>query len=218
MDGLGIARGLTADGRIRRSRAPVWRKWVKPVLFLACAAPLLTLLMQAFEVGSLRLGANPIEAIMDSLGQWGLRFLLLTLTVTPLAVTLRKPWILKLRRMIGLFAFTYVALHFLTWLVLDKWFDIPAIIEDIAERPFITVGFAALMLLVPLAVTSTSGWMRRLGRRWHTLHRLIYPIAILACTHFWWQVKADLREPILYSLILALLLGWRYRRARMARR
>jgi sulfoxide reductase heme-binding subunit YedZ len=197
---------------------PAWRRLVKPLLFVACAAPLAALLLRAFSVGGLSLGANPIEAIMDQLGQWGLRLLLLTLLVTPLAVTLHKPWILKVRRMVGLFAFGYIALHFLTWLILDKWLEISAIIEDIGKRPFITVGFAAFLMLIPLAVTSTAGWMRRLGRRWHSLHRLIYPAAILGCVHFWWQVKADIREPLLYSVILALLLGWRLRRARQLSR
>jgi len=172
---------------------------------------------RAFELFGSGLGANPIEAMMDHLGQWGLRFLLLTLGITPLAVTLRKPWLMKIRRMIGLFAFTYLSLHFLTWLVLDKWLEPAAIVEDIAERPFITVGFAALLLLLPLAVTSTNGWMRRLGRRWHSLHRLVYPAAVLACIHFWWQVKADLTEPLIYSAILAALLGWRLWRAKKFR-
>jgi sulfoxide reductase heme-binding subunit YedZ len=168
-------------------------------------------------VAGLGLGANPIDELMDRLGEWGLRLLLATLCVTPLAVTLRKPWLMGFRRMLGLFAFTYLALHFLNWLVLDQWFDAAAIAADIAERPYITVGFTAFVLLVPLAVTSTAAWMRRLGRRWHQLHRLIYPAAILGCTHFWWQVKADWREPALYAAVLALLLAWRVRRARRRR-
>jgi sulfoxide reductase heme-binding subunit YedZ len=154
---------------------------------------------------------------MDRLGDWGLRLLLATLCVTPLAVILRKPWLMGVRRMLGLFAFTYLSLHFLNWLVLDQWFDLRAIAADIAKRPYITVGFSAFLLLVPLAVTSTAGWMRRLGRRWHRLHRLVYPAAVLGCVHFWWQVKADWREPAAYAAILAVLLGWRVLRARRRR-
>jgi sulfoxide reductase heme-binding subunit YedZ len=119
--------------------------------------------------------------------------------------------------MLGLFAFTYLCLHFLNWFVLDQWLDLRAILADIAKRPYITVGFTAFLMLVPLAVTSTAGWMRRLGRRWQQLHRLIYPAAALGCVHYWWQVKADWREPLVYASVLALLLGWRVWRARMRR-
>jgi sulfoxide reductase heme-binding subunit YedZ len=190
---------------------------LKPLLFLLCALPLAGLLLRAFGVAGASLGANPVDELQDELGEWALRFLLLTLCVTPLAVTLRKPWLVGIRRMLGLFAFTYLSLHLLNWLVLDQWFDLRAIAADIAKRPYITVGMAAFLLLVPLAVTSTAGWMRRLGRRWHRLHRLVYPAAILGCVHFWWQVKADWREPLVYATVLALLLGWRVRRARMRR-
>ena len=190
------------------------RRTLKPVLFVLCALPIAWLLARAFGLGGLGLGANPIDELMDRLGEWGLRLLLATLCVTPLAVTLRKPWLMGLRRMLGLFAFTYLALHFLTWLVLDQWIDLPAIAADVVKRPYITAGFTAFVLLVPLAVTSTRGWMRRLGARWHRLHRLIYPAAVLGCTHFWWQVKADWREPAVYAALLAGLLGWRLLRAR----
>lgn len=159
-----------------------------------------------------------MDELQDQLGQWGLRLLLATLCVTPLAVTMRAPWLMGLRRMLGLFSFTYIVLHFTNWLVLDHWFDGSAIIADIAKRPYITVGFVALLMLLPLAVTSTNGWMRRLGRRWHRLHRLVYPAAILGCVHYWWQVKADWREPLLYSAVLAVLLAWRLRRARLRAR
>lgn len=189
------------------------RRVLKPALFLLCALPLAWLLARAFSIAGAGLGPNPIDEIMDRLGDWGLRLLLATLCVTPLAVTLRKPWLVGMRRMLGLFAFTYLSLHFLNWLVLDQWFDLDAIAADIAKRPYITVGFTAYAMLVPLAVTSTAGWMRRLGRRWHRLHRLVYAAAILGCTHFWWQVKADWREPAVYAALLALLLGWRIRRA-----
>jgi len=190
------------------------RRALKPVLFVLCTLPIAWLLARAFGLGGLGLGANPIDELTDRLGEWGLRLLLATLCVTPLAVTLRKPWIMGLRRMLGLFAFTYLALHFLTWLVLDQWIDLPAIATDVVKRPYITAGFTAFVLLVPLAVTSTRGWMRRLGARWHRLHRLIYPAAVLGCTHFWWQVKADWREPAVYAALLAGLLGWRLLRAR----
>jgi len=190
------------------------RRALKPVLFVLCALPIVWLLARAFGLGGLGLGANPVDELTDRLGEWGLRLLLATLCVTPLAVTLRKPWLMGLRRMLGLFAFTYLALHFLTWLVLDQWIDLPAIATDVVKRPYITAGFTAFVLLVPLAVTSTRGWMRRLGARWHRLHRLIYPAAVLGCTHFWWQVKADWREPAVYAVLLAGLLGWRLLRAR----
>jgi sulfoxide reductase heme-binding subunit YedZ len=190
------------------------RRALKPVLFVLCALPIAWLLARAFGLGGLGLGANPVDELMDRLGAWGLRLLLATLCVTPLAVTLRKPWLMGLRRMLGLFAFAYLALHFLTWLVLDQWIDLPAIAADVVKRPYITAGFTAFVLLVPLAVTSTRGWMRRLGARWHRLHRLIYPAAVLGCTHFWWQVKADWREPAVYAALLAGLLGWRLLRAR----
>jgi sulfoxide reductase heme-binding subunit YedZ len=190
---------------------------LKPLIFLLGALPLAWLVVRAFGVAGASLGANPVDELQDEIGEWALRFLLLTLCVTPLAVTLRKPWLVGLRRMLGLFAFTYVSLHLANWLVLDQWFDLRAIAADVVKRPYITVGMAAFLLLVPLAVTSTAGWMRRLGRRWHRLHRLVYPAAILGCVHFWWQVKADWREPAVYAAVLALLLGWRIRRARMRR-
>jgi sulfoxide reductase heme-binding subunit YedZ len=190
------------------------RRFARPGLFVACALPLAWLVARLLGIAGAGLGANPIDELMDRLGEWGLRLLIATLAVTPLAVTLRKPWLVGLRRMLGLFAFTYLCLHFLTWLVLDQWFDLASIGADLAKRPYITVGFTAFALLVPLAVTSTAGWMRRLGPRWHRLHRLIYPAAILGVTHFGWQVKADWREPLVYALVLAGLLGWRVRRAR----
>jgi len=190
------------------------RRFARPGLFVACALPLAWLVARLLGIAGAGLGANPIDELMDRLGEWGLRLLIATLAVTPLAVTLRKPWLVGLRRMLGLFAFTYLCLHFLTWLVLDQWFDLASIGADLAKRPYVTVGFTAFALLVPLAVTSTAGWMRRLGPRWHRLHRLIYPAAILGVTHFWWQVKADWREPLVYALVLAGLLGWRVHRAR----
>ena len=189
-------------------------KTAKPLLFAACALPLVWLLARAFGVAGHGLGANPISELIHELGLWGLRLLLVTLCVSPLATALRKPKWMQLRRMLGLWSFTYLALHFLTWLVLDQSLRPAAIVADIVKRPYITIGFTALLMLIPLAVTSTRGWMRRLGRRWHALHRLIYPAAILGCWHFWWQVKADWREPLVYTLALAGLLAWRWQRAR----
>jgi sulfoxide reductase heme-binding subunit YedZ len=183
----------------------------KPVTFLLCTLPLAWLTGRAFELAGLSLGPNPVEALLHGLGSWGLRLLLVTLCVRPVVVLLRRPRLMRLRRMLGLFAFTYLALHFLTWLVLDRALDLAGILPDIAKRPYITVGFTALLLLIPLAVTSTDRWMRRLGRRWHTLHRLIYPAALLGCLHFLWLVKADWREPALYLALFALLMGWRWR-------
>ena len=184
----------------------------KPLLFAACALPLAWLLVRALGVAGAGLGANPIDALQDGLGQWALRLLLATLCITPLAVELRSPWLLGLRRMLGLWAFTYATLHFANWIALDLGFDARAILADIAKRPYVTVGFASFALLVPLAATSTDRALRRLGRRWHLLHRLVYPAAALACLHYWWLVKADWREPLLYATVLALLLGWRLRR------
>jgi sulfoxide reductase heme-binding subunit YedZ len=193
------------------------RRYLKPALFVLCALPLAWLLLRAFGIGDLGLGANPIDELQDRLGEWALRILLATLCVTPLAVTLRKPWLMGLRRMLGLYAFAYLVLHFLTWFVLDQTANVTDIGMDILKRPYITVGFAAFLMLVPLAATSTRGWMRRLGTRWHSLHRLIYPAAILGCVHFWWQVKADWREPAVYAALLSILLGWRVLRSRRRR-
>jgi sulfoxide reductase heme-binding subunit YedZ len=182
---------------------------LKALLFLACLVPLGKLALELFGVAGTSLGANPIEELMHRLGIWGLNFLLITLTVTPLRRLTGLNWLLRFRRMLGLFAFFYLLMHFLTYMGLDQRFDLAAIIEDIAERPYITVGFTALMLLVPLAATSTHAMMRRLGRRWQKLHRLVYLIAILGVVHFYWQVKLDTLEPLIYATILAILLGYR---------
>ena len=182
---------------------------IKALLFLACLAPLGKLTLEIFGIAGMSLGANPIEELIHRLGIWGLNLLLITLAVTPLRRLTGKNWLLRFRRMLGLFAFFYVLMHFLTYVGLDQRFDLAAIIEDIAERPYITVGFTALMLLVPLAATSTHAMMRRLGRRWQKLHRLVYLIAILGVVHFYWQVKLDTLEPLIYAAILAILLGYR---------
>ena len=180
----------------------------KPLVFLACLLPLALVLGDAFGLTG-ALGANPVEEILDRFGNWGLRFIMITLAVTPLRRLTGWNWLARFRRMLGLFTFFYVLLHFLTWLILDQGLLLSAILEDIAKRPFITIGFAALLLLIALAATSTNGMRRRLGRRWQTLHNSVYLIAILGVWHYWWQVKQDITEPVVYAAILTLLLGFR---------
>ena len=180
----------------------------KPLVFLACLLPFLLVAGDAFELtGSL--GTNPVEEILDRFGNWGLRFVMVTLAVTPLRRLTGWNWLARFRRMLGLFTFFYVLLHFLTWLVLDQGVLMSAIVEDIVERPFITIGFVALLLLTALAATSTSGMRRRLGRRWQHLHYTVYAAAVLGVWHYWWQVKKDITEPLIYTAILAILLGAR---------
>ncbi|HEY7752360.1 MAG TPA: protein-methionine-sulfoxide reductase heme-binding subunit MsrQ [Steroidobacteraceae bacterium] len=188
------------------------RRIAKPLVFLLCLLPLGWLAAGILQWPPADLGANPVEKVQDTLGIWGLRFLLLTLAVTPLREWFRWPRLLAFRRMLGLFAFAYIALHFLWYLFVDQAFDWRQLLADIAKRPYITLGFTALALLAPLAWTSTDRAMRRLGRRWQRLHRLVYPAAVLGCVHFWWQVKADIREPLFYAAVAALLLGWRLQR------
>ena len=180
----------------------------KPLVFLACLAPVALVVGDTFEVTG-RLGANPIEEIMDRLGNWALRFIMMTLAVTPLRRLTGWNWLQRFRRMLGLVTFFYVALHFLTWLILDQGVLWSAIFEDVIERPFITIGVLALLLLSALAATSTNGMRRRLGRRWQTLHNAVYVIAMLGVWHYWWQVKLDTTEPLVYAAILATLLGLR---------
>ena len=178
----------------------------KPVVFLLCLLPLVLLLLRAFQVAGLGLGANPIEALLHELGQWGLKFLLLTLAITPVRRFSGWTWLPRFRRMLGLFAFFYVLLHFLTYAVLDQGLDLAVIIEDVIKRHYITLGMTGLLLLIPLALTSTRGMMRRLGKRWKKLHRLVYIIAILGVWHFYWQVKLDTLDATVYALILGGLL------------
>lgn len=190
-------------------QAHVWRRFVaKPIVFLACLAPL-ALLVRGAMIGDL--GANPLERVTDVTGEWGLRFLLITLAMTPLRrLTGWNGWV-AFRRMLGLFAFCYVTLHFLTWVWLDQELRWANIVADIAKRPYVTVGFTAWLLLVPLALTSTRAMMRRLGRNWQRLHRVVYVIAALGVLHYLWLVKADLLEPLVYAASLALLLAVRWR-------
>ena len=180
----------------------------KPLVFLTCLVPLLIVIGDLFEFTG-RLSANPIEDIQDRFGNWGLRFTMIALAVTPLRQLTGKPWVGRFRRMLGLFAFFYVFMHFLVWLVLDKQVEWAAIVEDIGLRPFITIGFAATLLLLAMALTSTNGMRRRLGRRWQQLHNSVYLVGILGVWHYWWQVKQDIREPLIYAAILTALLGFR---------
>ena len=191
-----------------------WRSY-RLLLFILCLLPFGFLLGMTWRG---ELGANPVETITHFTGEWGLRFLLITLAVTPLRRLTGWNGLQKYRRMLGLFAFFYVCLHFATYLVFDHFFDWRTIAEDVVKRPYITVGFAAFILLIPLALTSTHGMMRRLKRNWQRLHRLIYLIAILAVLHFLWLVKADLLEPLIYAALLAFLLGYRVWRAGRQRR
>ena len=155
------------------------------------------------------LGTNPVERITHETGDWTLRFLLITLTITPLRRLSGNSWLIKLRRLFGLFAFFYACLHFLTYIWFDHYFDWIEIVKDIPKRPFITVGFIAFVLLIPLAATSTNRMMRRLKKNWVKLHKLVYVIAVLGVLHFLWLVKADILEPMIYASILLVLLGYR---------
>ena len=181
-------------------------RWGKPLVFLLCLLPLGLL---TWRVADGSIGANAVEAVLHFTGLWALRLLLVTLAVTPLRLLTGQAWLVRFRRMLGLFAFFYAMLHLTVYLVLDRSLMWDEIIRDIAERPYITVGFAALVMMVPLAVTSTRGWVIRLGKRWKTLHKLIYPIAVLGVLHFIWLVKADLREPLIYAGLLLVLLAVR---------
>ncbi len=195
-----------------------YRYLYKPLVFVAGVAPLVWLVCGAFGIFGVSLGADPVKTLEHECGKTALNFLLLTLAVTPVKNILGFPQLLRLRRMLGLFAFFYAVVHFSVYLVLDLELNWSTLGADIAKRPYITIGFTALLLLIPLAATSTNGMMRRLGRRWQTLHRLVYAIAILGVWHFYWQVKRDVREPLLYAGILALLFLYRLVRARTAAR
>lgn len=206
-----------------RSPSPQRISQIKALVFIVALLPFIHLSWGLYR-GTL--GANPVEAITRGTGDWVLRFLMITLAITPLRKLTGWHWLVRLRRMFGLYAFFYVSLHLLIYLWLDQDFDVASIAADIVERPFITVGFAAFVLMTPLAVTSTNAMIRRLGgRRWQALHRAIYVISILGVLHFWWLVKRDISEPQMYAEILAVLLGirlwWRAReriaQARLAR-
>lgn len=189
------------------------------MVWAVCLAPLAVLGYQAW---SNDLGANPISYLTNTLGDWAFRILLASLAMTPLRIAFGWSWPIRLRRLLGLFAFTYAALHFGVWIVLDQFFDWPAMGADIAKRPYITVGMAALVLLIPLAVTSTKGMIKRLGgRAWNRLHSLVYVIGVLAALHFFWLAKKARTEPYWYALVLAVLLAirlWDWGRRQLARR
>lgn len=190
-------------------------RWAKPVLFLLCTLPFCALVYNGFTNN---LTANPIKEITHFTGEWALRFLLITLSITPLRKITRKNALIRFRRMLGLFAFFYACLHFSTYLVLDQFFDWNEIVLDVAKRPYITVGFTAFVLLIPLAVTSTNRMAQRLGNNWRRLHSLIYPIAVLVIFHYLWLVKADILPPLIYGLILCLLLALRWPGLKLGKR
>ena len=179
---------------------------LRRVIFAAALVPAAALVYGAFTDN---LTANPIEYITHTTGKTALTFLIITLTVTPLRRLTGRNEIIRLRRMLGLFAFFYACLHLSTWVVLDWFFDVASMVTDVLDRPFITLGMTTFLLLLPLAITSTASMIRRLGKRWQQLHRLVYVAAITAIVHFWWVVKADFREPRLWALALSVLLGFR---------
>lgn len=182
-------------------------RWIKGVVFVLCLSPVFFLGWLAMNN---RLGANPIERITHFTGDWTLRFLVTVLAITPLRKLLGLPELIRFRRMVGLFAFFYGSLHFLTYLWLDKFFDWSEMLKDVVKRPFITAGFLAFVLLIPLAITSTAGWIRRLGgARWQMLHRLIYISAVAGVVHYYWLVKSDVRLPLFYGSLVGALLVYR---------
>jgi sulfoxide reductase heme-binding subunit YedZ len=183
-------------------------KWAKVFLFLLSCAPLLVLIWRGFHND---LTANAVEFLQHQTGDWTLRFLIFTLCITPFRKVLNVPELIRFRRILGLFAFFYVSLHFLTYLGPDQSFNLAGMLKDVVKRPFITVGFAAFVLLIPLAITSTAGWVRRLGgKRWQAIHRSIYLCAILGVIHYYWLVKSDVRKPLFYGFLVGILLLWRF--------
>jgi sulfoxide reductase heme-binding subunit YedZ len=182
-------------------------KWTKVAVFLLCLVPVALLVWRAVQ-GDLT--ANPIEFITHRTGDWTLRFVVITLAITPLRKILKMPQLIRFRRMLGLFAFFYGCLHFGTWIGLDKFFNWSDMWADVYKRPFITIGFTGFVLMIPLAVTSTAGMIRRLGgKRWQMLHRLIYVTAVAGVVHYYWLVKSDVRKPLFYGFLVAVLLLWR---------
>ena len=183
------------------------QRWTKALVFLAGLLPLFWVCWRAWHQN---LTANPIEYITHFTGDWTIRFLVFTLAVTPLRKLLAAPDLIRFRRMIGLYAFFYGTLHFITYIWLDKFFDLAEMLKDLAKRPYITAGFTAFVLMIPLAVTSTAGWIRRMGgKRWQMLHRLVYLSAIAGVIHYYWLVKSDIRLPAMYGVFVAVLLGYR---------
>ncbi len=197
---------------------PRWVVAVKVALWPACLAPFVLLVLRAAEFKGMSLGADPVQELLNVCGKTALNLLLLTLCITPIRRSTGINRLISFRRLFGLFAFFYVVLHFTTYVWLDLHFAWDHVFEDIAKRPYITVGFTGLLLLIPLAATSTNRIQRALGRNWVKLHRLIYVIAVLGVVHFWWQVKRDVSEPLLYASLLAVLLGVRVHHAWTLRR
>jgi sulfoxide reductase heme-binding subunit YedZ len=188
-------------------RALLVSKWTKVAVFPICLIPFGDLV---WRIINSNLGANPVEFLQHATGDWTLRFLVFTLCITPFRKLFNLPDLIRFRRMLGLFAFFYVSLHFLTYLGPDQSFNLAAMWKDVAKRPFITVGFAGFVLLIPLAITSTAGWIRRLGgKRWRMLHRSIYFTAVFGVIHYYWLVKSDVRKPLFYGALVAILLLWR---------
>ena len=191
----------------RNARALLTSRWTKPVLFVLCLLPLVGIAWPFLRGATI---PDPATFIQHGTGDWILRFLVITLAITPVRKILNLPELIRFRRMFGLFAFSYACLHFLTYIGFDKVFDLAEIWKDVAKRPYITVGFAAFVLLIPLAITSTAGWIRRLGgRRWQMLHRLIYVSAVCGVIHYYWLVKSAVIRPLSYGAIVAVLLAWR---------
>lgn len=182
-------------------------KWTKAIVFALCLVPLAVLVWRGFHND---LTLNPVEFVEHTTGDWTLRFLIITLAISPLRKILHLPQLIRFRRMLGLFAFFYVCLHFTAYITIDQYFDWASIWKDIHKRPFITVGFTGFLLLIPLAVTSTAGWIRRLGgKRWRLLHRAIYLTAVLGVIHYYWLVKSDVSKPVEYASMVGVLLAWR---------
>lgn len=190
----------------------------KAIVWIGCLVPLALLFARGFGLSGLSLGANPVETVLHTTGTTGLNILFISLAVTPARVLTGLNQLVRLRRLLGLFSFFYLLLHFTTYAALDLRLDWQMLFVDITERPYITVGMLALLGMIPLAATSTAAMQRRLGRRWVTLHRTVYAVSVLALIHFLWQVKIDTREPMLYGAILALLLGFRVVRSVRLRR
>ena len=188
--------------------------YLKALVWAACLTPLTLLVLRANGVWAMSLGANPVEEVLNVCGKTALNLLLLTLCITPIRRSTGVNRLIAFRRLLGLFSFFYLVLHFLVYLFLDRAMEWRTIITDVAERPYITVGFAALLMMIPLAATSTNALQRRLGRNWGRLHRLVYVIAVLGVVHFWWQVKLDVAEPLLYAVLLTVLLGVRVKHRR----
>jgi len=182
-------------------------KWIKVAVFLACLIPAGILISDVFTGG---LGSNPTQFLEHATGDWVLRFLAITLSISPLRKVLRQPQLIRFRRMLGLFAFFYAFCHFCIYLGFDRVLDFGSVWADVVKRKYVTVGFTGFVLMIPLAITSTAGWIRRLGgKRWQLLHRLIYVSAVAGVIHFYWLVKSDVHVPVEYAAVMALLLGWR---------